>query len=212
MTRGRVSRLGMAVALGVASLVTTKAATPGNVFACYCVAPETVAAYRTDADIVIVAGTLTGARTFRVERVYKGPVRLGPNDILVDTSSCGFPMKDGERWIIAARVFKGELRPSICDSRARVGGPGAAALLADIESAYGPQAPLEAPADADPGAVVDPGPAEPTAAAASTPQTASPTVTRQEIALPVILATAIVLVVLLFASVAMVTRRGRRTT
>lgn len=204
---GRLTRAAMTIALGVAGLLGAKAAAPGNVFACYCTVPETVRAYATDADIVIVAGTLVASDTFRVERVYRGSIAVGGNPIVVDTSSCGFPMQEAERWVMAARVVRGALRPDLCTSHARVGSTGADALLADIESVYGAQAPLGTD-PAGPSAAVQPAPVDPTPLATSAPPP-SPTSPDRELVLPIILGALFVLVLLLFGVVAFVARRTK---
>ena len=204
--RSRAPRVAIAVGFGIAALFGARATTPGNVFACYCVAPDSVAEYRTQPEIAIVAGTLIDASTFRVERLYRGPVAVGANPILVDSSSCGFPMQKGERWILAARVFKGELRPSICDLN-RVGTEGGDALLADIAAVFGAQEPLgdDSPVATDPG-IPAPGPAS---AAATFAPPASPADVQRELALPVILASVVVVTLLLFGAIAVVARRSR---
>ena len=178
---------------------------PGNVLACYCTVPETVAAYRTDANIVIVAGTLVDVATFRVERIYRGPIALGPSRIWVDTSSCGFPMQVDERWVMAARLFNGQLRPDICTSHARVGTPAGDALFADIAAVYGAQAPLgEAPpaptAPAVP-AAIDPMPV------AKSAEPASPADVERILALPAVLGVVLAVVLMLFAIIVVVVRR-----
>lgn len=202
----RASRVAVLAALFAAALFGARAARPADVFACYCTVPETVAAYRTDADVVIVAGTLTDVATFRVERIYRGPIALGPARIWVDTSSCGFPMKVDERWVMAARLFNGQLRPDICTSHARVGTPAGEALLADIAAVYGAQAPLGEDPPA-PTAPVVAAPIEPTPAAASA-QPASPATT--DVALPLAIGGAVVAALLLFGGLIVLSRRGQQ--
>lgn len=167
-----IGRIGAAVVLLTGSLMVGHLALPGRAFACYCAPPETVAAYRTDADVVIVSGTvldLGPARgEFGIERVFKGPVPAQVMPIVVDTSSCGLFLKVGTSMVIAAHLRNGALEPSVCMSFARIPSPDADLLIADAEAVFGgAQPPPNSPNE----------PAQPNAPVAPTVQPAAPATT-----------------------------------
>ena len=164
-----IGRVGASVVLLAGSLMIGRLALPGRAFACYCAPPETVAAYRTDADVVIVAGTvreLGPARgQFAIEQVFKGAVAAAVLPIIVDTSSCGLFLKDGTRMVLAAHLENGALQPSVCMSAARIPSAEADSLIADAVAVFGGGQP-------PPGGADDLG--EPNAPLAPTAQPAAP--------------------------------------
>src|SRR3972149_11935598 len=93
--RSALGVLALVGALGIAGLATAPCA-----FACTCMPPGDVAAYRGQEDIVVLAGTVATidanqVGTFQVERWYQGgaaavvPIRGGQGD------DCGLPPAAG---------------------------------------------------------------------------------------------------------------------
>ena len=187
-------RIGLALLLSLGTIWVTQLSAPTIARACSCVPwPETVAAYRTDANVLVLAGTVVALEgqngMFGIERVFKGPVPavampiVGGNDAM-----CGLSLKLGDRLVLAAWVEDGVLQPSSCMPSAQLASPEGDALLADAEAAYGSG--VSPPGEDAPPADPAPGPAN-------------------GLALPLILGAVLAVVVLLFGAVAVLVRRGR---
>lgn len=195
----RIARVAMATIFLVAMLATRDLAAPRTMAACSCVPwPETLAAYRTDANVRILSGTvvaLAGQRgTFAIERVFKGPVS-GPALPIEggDGAMCGLHLELGMRMIMAAWTDGDLLQPSSCMPSAILPSPEGDALLADAARSYGGVAPPG-------GAPVDP----------TTPPVESPGPASTGLALPIAIGGAVVAALLLFGGLIVLSRRGQQ--
>jgi hypothetical protein len=189
----------LAIVLAAAALWSASLASPGPTRACSCMPwPESLAAYRTDESIVILAGTVIGLNGQRgmlqVERVFKGPV-AGAQVPLEggDPAMCGVSLQLGAKVVMAAFTDQGVLHPSSCTPYALVPSPEGDAMLADAEESYGGGAPPPAPADP----TEDPAPP------------GSPTAPGAGLALPIVLGGVLLLALALFGGIALVARKRR---
>ena len=189
----------MVTILLVATLAVRDLTAPRTMVACSCVPwPETVAAYRTDANVRILSGTvvaLTGERgMFAIEHVFKGPVS-GPAMPIEggDGAMCGLSLELGMRMVMAAWTEGDVLMPSSCMPLAKLPSSEGDALLADAARSYGGVAPPD-------GAPVDP----------TTPPVESPGPASTGLALPLAIGGAVVAALLLFGGLIVLSRRGQQ--
>lgn len=195
-TTGRLGRVLVATAVLVGVLAARDVGAPSTTSACSCVPwPESVAAYRTDAQVRVLSGTvvtLAGERgTFAIERVFKGPV---PGPVMAidggEPGMCGLGLKVGLRLVMATWTDGDVLQPSSCMPSAVLPSPEGNALLADAEASYGGLAPP------------DPAPVD-----ATTPPVASPGPATADLALPLAIGAAVAVTVLLFGGLIVLSRR-----
>jgi hypothetical protein len=185
--------------LALGSIWLAQLAAPQVVRACSCMPwPESLAAYRTDENVVVLAGTVVAANgqrgMFGIERVFKGPVPGAQMPIEGgDPAMCGIGLKLGAKLVMAAFVDQGVLHPSSCTLHAFLPSPEGDVMLADAEESYGG------------GAGPPPAPADPTAAPAP-PSSPTPA---GGLALPIALGGVLLLALALFGGIALVARKRR---
>ena len=192
----RIARIGLAVIVLVGLLTVRNLSVPSTTVACSCVPwGDTLAAYRTEENVRILAGTVVALRDqrgmFGIERVFKGPV-TGPAMEIDggDAGMCGFQLKLGMRLVLSTWTEGGVLQPSSCMPSAMLDTPEGAKLLADAEASYG------GGVDPPPGAPMDP-----------TPEPSPVDTGAADSALPMVMLGVVAVVIVLFGGLALLARR-----
>lgn len=199
---GRLSRLGLAALVLVAGLAAERLAGPPRAFACSCVVngPADIGRFADEPSIIVFIGTVvamdggmneTGNTrgTLLIHRLFKGTVPAARMPVVGGGGGdCTISLEVGQQMITAASFENGVVKPGLCMP---YGDPTTAEgqrLIDEATKAYG-----EGPGP--PG-----GPSDPTAPPASVDD-------RADVALPLAVAGAVGVAVLLFGGLILLSRR-----
>lgn len=201
----RLGRVGLAVMILVAAFAAAQVGRPRSAFACSCRAtgPEQIGTYADEPLIIVFIGTVVSMDRagdqfgqtrgeLVVQRIFKGTIPAARMPVIGGGGgNCTISLEVGQRMITAARLENGVITPGLCMPYGDPTTADGQRLIDEATKAYGSGA-------GPPGL-----PAEPTA-----PSSATEGDDVRDLALPVALAGALGIALLLFSGLILLSRRA----